>query len=268
MKKIIILIIMICIFGITTCNMNRVDAYSTGSGYYGTNMSNYEIIGTNSKFTDGSTLVFGGTDKYEYYTYYLYAKLRVNTIAFTDDSFQRVYDGTIAGAYTESLTIGESLTMKTTIGYSVVEDASINLAFTSHHSWAYTYSEGEEIEFNVSDSNTEYYSVAVVALEIIIVERYVLEEVKYAAITGKEKERTLHEPVYEEWNFTCDYDLIPVAYSSLKSADKNNYILKNGEYVLRLPASDLGNLNTYVPDVNSNYIAFLEDEIKNLYYAK
>ena len=272
MKKILIMFLLILTFVVIFSNRTNVNAYSAGSGYYGTNMTDYEIIETTSKYTKGNRIPvwIGGTDKYEYYTYYLYAKLRVNTIGLTNTAFTEVENGKIIGAFEESVTLETSYSMKSTIGYEVVEGASINLALENYQAWGYRYAQGEEIEFNVSNSECNYFTVAVVSLEIKLVERYVLEEVRYGGFTGNvEKERTLHEPVFDEKYFVCDYDLMPISYDSLKTSDKNKYIYQNGEYKLNLTANEIINMTTtYAPDVNSNYIEYINGELKDSYYEK
>ncbi len=273
MKKILIIIVLLTLSFITIISNDiDVNAYSAGSGYYGTDMTDYEIIEKTYKYTKGNRIPvwIGGTDKYEYYTYYLYAKLRVNTVGLTNTTFKEVKNGKIVGAFEESITLEKEYSMKTSIGYEVIEGASINLALENYQAWGYRHAQGEEMEFNVSNRDCNYFSVAVISLEIKLVERYVLEEVKYGGFTGKvEKGRTLHDPVFEEYYFVYDYDLMPISYDDLKSTDKNKYKYQNGEYQLNLTPSEMANMTTpYAPDVNSNYIEFIMGELKKSYYAK
>lgn len=254
----IFLITINCFVLIFLFPMIRVEAHSTGDGLYGEGMEGYEIIDTQYKYTKGTRipLWIGGTDKREYYTYYLYYKLRINTVALADNTFKRV-GNKITGAFAKIYEIKKDYEMRSSIGWEVIDGASINLALTNRQTWQYRYVEGEEIEFSLQN-NSSHCSVALISLQVKIVERYVLREDKYGGFTGNEFiSSTTHAPNIKEYYFTVDYDLLPVNYTDLIDKDKFMYV--NDQYVLKLGVE-------YIPNFNKRYYEFLSISIQDFYY--
>ena len=58
MKKILIIMLFSFIL-IYLFPMQKVVAYSTGNGYYGTEIEGYEIIDTQYKYTKGTRILYG-----------------------------------------------------------------------------------------------------------------------------------------------------------------------------------------------------------------
>ncbi|HHX81039.1 MAG TPA: hypothetical protein GX692_08250 [Acholeplasmataceae bacterium] len=257
MKKILIIMLFSFIL-IYLFPMQKVVAYSTGNGYYGTEIEGYEIIDTQYKYTKGTRipLWIGGTDKHEYFTYYIYYKLRISTVTLADNSFKRV-GSKITGAFSQFYELKKDYQMRSSLGWKVIDGASINLALTNYQSWQYRYVEGEEIEFSL-ENNSSHCSVALIALEIKILERYYLKEVKYGGFSGNEVISEEHYgPQITEYYFVIDYDLLPVNYSDL--LEKNKFMYYNDQYILKP-------LEEYIPNFNRRYYEFLTNSIQEFYY--
>lgn len=269
MKKIIMFLVFTLIM-VTFYSSSYVNSEPLLNINYGQPKNGYEIIKNDCIYTKGSRtpLFIGGTDTNEYYTYYLYSKLRINTLGLTDPTFKKVENNKLIGSFEEARYYKRNYITRTNIGFEIIDGASINLALESYKSTEYEYAEGEEIEFYVNNTSCNYYTVAVITIELKLVEHYVLEEIKYGGFTGNvEKERITHRAVENEYYFSIDYDLIPICFDDLSPSEKNKYQFKNDEYSLNLSASEIQNGYTFVPNMNDKYYEFIDGELKNYYYA-
>lgn len=260
MKKICLLLLFCLSFVILFPNIFY--AYDTGSNNYGTEIDGYTRFYTHYIYEKGTRIpVFiGGTDTYTYYTYYVYEKLRIDTDSLNDNCFEPVTNNEVIGSYENVLiNIQHEYTMSSTIGYSLIKDAGIGITFENHQSWDYTYSEGEEAIFNVTNSNG-LASVAVIQIKMLIIERIHVVEKKYGGFSGNQLiSTTVTQHIHNPYEFIIDYDLVPVFYDQLTYAEKSNFQQVESSYKLKL-------INSYVPNFNYEYYSMIPSDIRSSYY--
>lgn len=237
-------------------------AYDTGTSYYGTEMTGYTKFYTDVDYKKGTRIpVFiGGTDVYTYYTYYVYDKLHIVTNSLVNDSFSPIINNELIGSYENVLVdIHYEYTMSSTIGYSPIKDASVGITFENHQSWDYTYSEGEEVKFEV-ENETSLAGVALMQIQMKIIERIVIVEKKYGGFSGTDLISTkVYSPTHTPYEFIIDYDLVPVFYNQLSYTERNNFEFDRTSYNLKL-------INSYTPNFNYEYFSLIPNEIRENYY--
>lgn len=262
MRKIMFSILLILIISVFMPS-KQIKAYYGGDGFYGDEIDNYEIIDTKMVYTKGSRIPMwiGGTDTYEYYTYYLYSKLRINTVKLANDGFTPIINNKITASFAEIYEIRKDFQTSTTLSWEACENASLNIALINRQSWIYRYTQGEEFEFTRNNYNNTYGTAALISLEMKIVERKVLQEVEYGGIGGNsEVGRTVYAPTVTEYYFVVDYDLLPIEVSDIDLLS-GNYTLVNGVYK---PKFYINQIYSY----NQDYYNALTSTIRNSYYCK
>jgi hypothetical protein len=237
-------------------------AYSAGTGYYGTDMTGYTLVDTNCIPDPGTRIPFyiGGTDTYTYYTYYVYNKLRIVTNSLMDNNFKAVSNNEVIGSYENVLVhIQNEYTISGTIGYGPIERSGIGVTFINHQSWDYTYSEGEQVVFQV-ENPTSYAGIALIQIQMKLVERIVIVEKKYGGFSGTVLiSTTVSSPVFNDQEFIIDYDLVPVFYNQLSYSEKTNFELVGSSYNLKF-------VNSYTPNFSYEYYSMIPSDIRSTYY--
>ncbi len=259
MKKVCLLLVLILTSVLLLSSESY--GYNTGTSYYGTEMSGYTKFHIDDTYKKGRRVpVFGGTDVYKYYTYYVYDKLHIVTNSLVNDNFNPIDDNELVGSYENVLVdIQHEYTMSSTIGYGPIKNASVGITFENHQSWDYTYSEGEEVAFEIENSNS-LAGVALMQIQMKIIERIVVVEKKYGGWNGHIlKETIVKSPTHTPYEFVIDYDLVPVFYNQLNNTEKSNFEYDGTSYNLKF-------INSYTPNFNYEYYSMIPSEIRTNYY--
>ncbi|MBN2540214.1 MAG: hypothetical protein JXB08_01680 [Bacilli bacterium] len=251
MKK-IMSIALIALFALLMYDLNTVRAADDGE--YGEPINDYTIVDQIAGTPVNNRILGNGTIVTKYYTYYAYDELGIKFLGLANNRFTT--NPVVTGAFEQVYVWSTEYTMSNSIGYSVIDGASVSLRLEYTETETYTLFIGDSATF-ITSTNRYSHNVGYFSINIRLRERVctVTDSYVFYAKTGTDVDVS-----YTTRDFSVDIEMAPVY--------ENSFLSLYYDMCTYNPVTDTVTYTYYASRIyKGDYMSYLPPSIKGYYFT-